>query len=70
MPRQAPMTLLLPSDMGEGAFNLRQLLAADPNRSWREGYRLLEQFDMTGQERAFARELLRRKTKFWLFRTN
>lgn len=70
MPKPPPMTLLLPFDMGEGAFNLRQLLAADPHRSWRRGYALLEQFALSGPEREFARTLLRAKTNLWLFRTN
>lgn len=70
MPKPPPMTLLLPFEMGEGAFNLRTLLAADPHRSWRRGYALLEQFALSGPEREFARTLLRDKTNLWLFRTN
>lgn len=66
----APLLLYLPFSLLEHGFNLARLLAADPDRSWSEGYVLLEAFDVTRPEREFARTLLRDKTNLWLFRCN
>jgi hypothetical protein len=64
-----PLTLRLPFSLAEH-FSLARVLAADPERSWTEGYKLLEVFDVTRPEREFALTLLRRKTNLWLFRCN
>jgi len=65
-----PLTLYLPFHLATHGFNLSRLLASDPRRSWSEGYRLLEQFDLSGPERQFTLVLLRDKTNLWLFRCN
>lgn len=70
MRRHAPITLRLPSAHGQGASSLRRLLSAATNRSGRRCVCLIEQFAMTGPERAFAQAVLQRKTNLWLFRTN
>jgi hypothetical protein len=76
--------LRLPSSLLRSGFSLARLLAADsvfpqrrprredPNRdrSWAESYLLLEALELSGPEREFARELLRRKSNLWLYRSN
>jgi hypothetical protein len=64
-----PFVLRLPFSLA-GHFSLARVLAADPERSWSEGYRLLEVFEVSRPEREFALTLLRRKTNLWLFRCN
>lgn len=58
---------LPPSLLAEG-FNLARLIARDPARSWSEGYRLLERFELSSRERRFARALLERRPNLWLYR--
>lgn len=65
-----PLTLYLPFHLATRGFSLARVLAADPDRPWSEGYRLLEQFDLSGPERQFTLALLRDKTNLWLFRCN
>ena len=64
-----PRTLRLPFWLVR-RFDLARLLAQDPERSWSRGFELLEQFKLSGPEREFALELLRRKTNLWLYRCN
>ena len=54
--------------MGQ-SFNLARLLAS-AEFNWSHGYKLLEQFEVSPRERAFARAVLTRKRNFWLFRCN
>lgn len=64
-----PLTLLLPPWMVD-RFDLARALAETGRWSWSEGYRLLERFDLSEPERAFARTLLARRTNLWLYRCN
>ena len=70
MPTAPPLTLYMPFELAEVAFNMAKLVAAHPARSWRQGYRLLSQFALSGPERVFALTLLRAKKNLWLFRCN
>lgn len=63
-----PWTLFLPFALAHHGFNLARLLAADPERSWTEGYRLQQRFELRRPEQRFALALLRRRTNLWLFR--
>ena len=69
MARNEPLVLRLPPSMA-AAFDLPRLLAEDGRWSWAQGYELLERFAFADYEREFARELLRRVTRSWLYRTN
>ena len=66
---QRPYTLLLPFELAD-RFSIHQLLVAEPDRSARHAYRLLEQFDVSGPEQRFVVTLLRAKTNLWLYRCN
>ena len=65
---EAPWTLRLPFWLATRGFGLARLLAGDPERSWTEGYRLLERFELGGPEQRFTLALLRRRTNLWVFR--
>ena len=62
-------TLQLPAELAQ-SFSLPRLLAAETGLSAKRAYELLEQFELSGPERRFARSLLRAKTNLWLFRCN
>jgi hypothetical protein len=66
---EEPYTLLLPTWIVD-RFDLARAIAEERRWTWTEGYRLLERFDVSGPERAFARTLLARRTNMWLFRCN
>jgi hypothetical protein len=65
---EAPLTLRLPFWLATRGFSLARLLADDPERSWTEGYRLLERFELSGPEQRFTLALMRRRTNLWIFR--
>ena len=65
---EVPWTLHLPATLLLRGFSLARLLARDPKRSWSEGYRLLERFELRSHERGFALTLLQRRSNLWLFR--
>jgi hypothetical protein len=65
-----PFTLRLPPLLARRGFDLARLLAADPARSWAEGFALLEELEVSRPEREFALEVLRRKTNLCLYRCN
>ncbi len=64
-----PLTLRLPASLLRTGFNLARLIAREVER-WADGYLLLEELALSGPEREFARELLRRKPNLWLYRCN
>ncbi|MBU0550844.1 hypothetical protein KJ940_05020 [Myxococcota bacterium] len=61
--------LRLPSAYGRGGLSLERLMSRLPI-SWSKGWALREAFLLTPAERAFARQLLTRRTQIWLFRCN
>jgi len=66
----SPTLIRLPFWLADRGFSLERVLARDPSRSWAESWSLLPAFELSGPERAFARELLTRKRNLWLLRCN
>ncbi|MCA9674544.1 MAG: hypothetical protein H6709_08805 [Kofleriaceae bacterium] len=64
-----PSTLRLPF-AAAARFRLEQLLVTQLACSWSVGWRLREQFALSGPELEFARVLLERRRNLWLYRCN
>ena len=69
MPPREPLVLHLPPSLLEG-FDLARLIAAQGRWSWSYGFELLERFELGEYERAFAKDVLRTRTRLRLYRTN